>query len=494
MNRAAAMPNSIPAPAIVRKRRVARRKSWDRLLAASSGTVLIAVVLILAALFWDVIDGAKMGWKRAEISVEIQYPKSEDLYVDGPAYVTTKPTPLSARQVRVEVRPLVTDALIGSRNAYDPQIIQSVERLTGISDADLTNKTRGHAPVPTSYEGQIGALFIDPGAYFKNQFEANPDLAGTTDTYSLAFSSDADAYLRGFHSILLDGTGEIPLSRLSPFQRIVLDRLIERNQVRRVWNWSFLTNAYPQSQRVLAGIGPAIQASLLMMFIVVLVALPIGVGSGIFLEFFAPRKGFWGWVTTIIEININNLASVPSIVFGLMGLAIFVQTWGPIFIFDTGLATPIVGGLILSLMTLPTVVVTSRAALLSVPPSFQMAAYGIGATKMQTIFCFVLPYAFPGIITGIIIGLAQAIGETAPLVVIGMVAAEVTTCQAGLLCLEDSSPALPTAISYFRRYMDGDQQMVARAYMTIIVLLSLVLSMNALASQIRSRVARSRQT
>ena len=112
---------------------------------------------------------------------------------------------------------------------------------------------------------------------------------------------------------------------------------------------------------------------------------------------------------------------------------------------------------------------------------------------MQTIFRFVLPYAFPGIVTGVIIGLAQAIGETAPLVVIGMVAAETVTCSQGLLCLEDQTPALPTAISYFRRFMDGDPQMVSRSYMTIIVLLSIVLSMNALASFIRGRVAQSRQ-
>lgn len=476
-----------------RSARVARRRSVDRLLAIVSGSVLGFVALILVALFWDVIDGAKMGWKRAEITVEISYPDEPVLYNSGPTFVTESAGLLRPREVRVESRRIIRDALIGNRNVYDPQIVLSIEELTGVKQSDFNSRSVGLPPVAATYEGQIGQLFIDPGPYFKARFEANPSLAGTTKPYSLAFSTDADSYLRGFRSILVDGSGKIPGSRLSPFQRLVLDRLIERNNVRKVWNWSFLSNAYPQSQRVLSGIGPAIQASLLMMLIVILVSLPVGVGSGIFLEFFAPRRGFWGWLTSIIEININNLASVPSIVFGLMGLAIFVQAWGPIFIFDTGLATPIVGGLILSLMTLPTIVVTSRAALLAVPPSFQQAAYGIGASKMQTIFRFVLPYAFPGILTGVIIGLAQAIGETAPLVVIGMVAAEVTMCREGLLCLEDQTPALPTAISYFRRFMDGDQQMVSRSYMTIIVLLSIVLSMNALASNIRGRVARSRQ-
>ena len=473
--------------------RRARRKSWDRVLALVSGAVLVLVAGILAALFWNVISGARLTWTRAEITVQITYPAADLLYVDGPAFVTEASGPLTARAVRVETRPIVVDALIGSRAAYDPQIVASVEALTGIGPEDLTAKTVGRPPVPASYEDQIGTLFIDPGPYFKRRIIEDPALAGTSGDYTLAFSSDADAYLRGFRELVSDETGAILPSRLSPFQQDILDRLIAREAVRTVWNWSFLTNAYPQSQRVLAGIGPAIQASLLMMLIVVLIALPVGVGSGIFLEFFAPRKGVWGWVTTVIEININNLASVPSIVFGLMGLAIFVQLWGPIFIFDTGLATPIVGGLILSLMTLPTIVVTSRAALLAVPPSFQQAAYGVGATKMQTIFRFVLPYAFPGILTGVIIGLAQAIGETAPLIVIGMVAAEVVTCDRGLLCLEDQTPALPTAIDYFRRFMDGDQQMVSRSYMTIIVLLSVVLSMNGLASYIRGRVARARQ-
>ena len=473
--------------------RMARRKAWDRVLALVSGAVLAFVALILMALFWDVIDGAKMTWKRAEITVHIRYPDLGSAFVDGPAFETASPGPLSARQVRVETRPILVDELIGSRRTYDGQIVAFVQALTGIAPSDLTAQTKGRPPIPQDFEGQIASLFIDPGPYFKDRFVENPALAGTTEAYALAFSTTADAYLRGFHPILEDETGQIPVSRLSPFQIEVLDRLLSQDAVRRIWNLSFLSNAYPQSQRVLAGIGPAIQASVLMMLIVILVSLPVGVGSAIFLEFFAPRRGLMGWFTTVIEININNLASVPSIVFGLMGLAIFVQAWGPIFIFDTGLATPIVGGLILSLMTLPTIVVTARAALLAVPPSFQQAAYGIGATKMQTIFRFVLPYAFPGIVTGVIIGLAQAIGETAPLVVIGMVAAETVTCSQGLLCLEDQTPALPTAISYFRRFMDGDPQMVSRSYMTIIVLLSIVLSMNALASFIRGRVAQSRQ-
>ena len=484
---------TLAPPPSLRLARIARRKSWDRLLALISGSVLALVGLILAALFWDVISGAKMAWKRAEITVQITYPDENTLYVEGPAFITSRAGPLSARTVRVETRPLIVDELIGNRNAYDPQIIKSIEALTGIQPHDFSAANAGAPPLPASYAAQIGNLFIDPGAYFKDRIIQNPSLAGTTGAYALAFSTDADAYLRGFRHILTDGTQKIPPSRLSPFQIHVLDQLLAHDAVRSVWNWSFLTNAYPQDRKILAGIGPAIQASLLMMLIVILVSLPIGVGSAIFLEFFAPRRGFWGWLTTIVEVNINNLASVPSIVFGLMGLAIFVQSWGPIFIFDTGLATPIVGGLILSLMTLPTIVVTSRAALLAVPPSFQQAAYGMGATKMQTIFRFVLPYAFPGIITGVIIGLAQALGETAPLVVIGMVAAEVTVCDQGLLCLEDQSPALPTAISYFRRFMDGDPQMLSRAYMTIIVLLSIVLSMNALASYIRGRLAKSRQ-
>ncbi|CAN0604602.1 unnamed protein product, partial [Ectocarpus sp. 12 AP-2014] len=161
-----------------------------------------------------------------------------------------------------------------------------------------------------------------------------------------------------------------------------------------------------------SGLGVAIIGSLYMMIVVLVLALPIGVAASIYLEEFAP-KNRW---TDLIEVNISNLAAVPSIVFGILGLAIFINFAG------LPQSAPIVGGLVLTLMTLPTIIIATRAALKAVPPSIREAALGIGASKMQTVTHHVLPLAMPGILTGTIIGLAQALGETAPLLLIGMVA------------------------------------------------------------------------
>ena len=158
---------------------------------------------------------------------------------------------------------------------------------------------------------------------------------------------------------------------------------MKQGAIDRVWNTSFLNQRLSNRPQNPIGIGAAIQLSLLMMFIVILLSLPMGVAAAIYLEFFAPRKGVWGWLTTVVEININNLASVPSIVFGLMGLAIFVNLWGPIFIFDTGLATPIVGGLILSLMTLPTIVVTSELRFLAFRPLSNKPLTGLAQRRCR---------------------------------------------------------------------------------------------------------------
>jgi phosphate transport system permease protein len=169
-----------------------------------------------------------------------------------------------------------------------------------------------------------------------------------------------------------------------------------------------MTDAAPEA----AGLGVAIIGSFYMMLIVLALALPIGVASSIYLEEFAPKNRF----TDLIEVNISNLAAVPSIVFGILGLALFINFFG------LPQSAPLVGGLVLTLMTLPTIIIATRAALRAVPPSIREAALGVGASKMQSIFHHVLPLAAPGILTGTIIGLAQALGETAPLLLIGMVA------------------------------------------------------------------------
>jgi len=190
---------------------------------------------------------------------------------------------------------------------------------------------------------------------------------------------------------------------------MLAQELADRGVIEKKFNWAFLTAPDASDQRPeAAGLGVAILGSLYMMLVVLFLALPIGVAASIYLEEFAP-KNRW---TDIIEVNISNLAAVPSIVYGILGLAIFIN------FAQFNQSSPFVGGLVLTLMTLPTIIISTRASLKSVPPSIRDAALGVGASKMQSVFHHVLPLAAPGILTGTIIGLAQALGETAPLLLI----------------------------------------------------------------------------
>jgi phosphate transport system permease protein len=212
--------------------------------------------------------------------------------------------------------------------------------------------------------------------------------------------------------------------------------------------------------------------SLYMMLVVILLAVPMGVAAAIYLEEFAPKNK----LTDLVEVNINNLAAVPSIVFGLLGAAVFIG-W-----FNLPMSAPVVGGLVLSLMTLPTVIIATRSTLKAIPPSIRQAALGLGASKMQAIFHHVLPLAIPGILTGAIIGVAQALGETAPLLLIGM-KSFVASVPAGPF---EQSTALPVQI-YLWQGNELRNFFEARTSAAIIVLLALMLSLNALAIWLRKK-------
>ena len=226
--------------------------------------------------------------------------------------------------------------------------------------------------------------------------------------------------------------------------------------------------------------------SFMMMLVVLLLSLPIGVAASIYLEEFAPKNR----LTDLIEVNIANLAAVPSIVFGILGLAVFIQFGGGT-LGITGLkaSAPLVGGLVLTLMTLPTIIISTRAALKAVPPSIRDAALGIGASKMQSIFHHVLPLAMPGILTGTIIGLAQALGETAPLLLIGMVGYIATNYPDGLQsALIDPNSAMPAQIYEWAKR--ADPAYYERAWGGIIILLVFLLGMNLIAILLRRRFER----
>ena len=249
--------------------------------------------------------------------------------------------------------------------------------------------------------------------------------------------------------------------------------LADSGAVEKKFNTVFFT-AGDSREPEQAGIGGAVAGSFFTLLVTLALSFPIGVAAALYLEEFAP-KNRW---TDLIEVNINNLAAVPSIVFGLLGLAVFINFFG------LPRSAPLVGGLVLTLMTLPTIIIASRAALKSVPPSIREAALGVGASKMQTMFHHVLPLAMPGMLTGTIIGMAQALGETAPLLMIGMVAF-IVDIPGGPL---DPSAVLPVQI--FLWADSPERAFVAKTSAAIIVLLAFLIAMNALAVVLRRRFER----
>ncbi|KAA5804962.1 phosphate ABC transporter permease PstA [Alkalicaulis satelles] len=256
-----------------------------------------------------------------------------------------------------------------------------------------------------------------------------------------------------------------------------VDALRERGMTRSGFNTELFTYADSREPE-LAGVLGALIGSVLTMFVTMLLAVPIGVGAAIYLEEFAPKNR----ITQLIEVNINNLAAVPSIVFGLLGLAVFINTFG------LPRSAPLVGGIVLALMTLPTVIISSRAALKAVPPSIREAALGVGASKTQAVFHHVLPLAAPGILTGSIIGLAQALGETAPLLMIGMVAFIADAPSLGLAGFTEPSTVMPVQI--FLWSSAAERAFEARTAAAILVLLTLMVSLNAAAIYLRRRFER----
>lgn len=254
---------------------------------------------------------------------------------------------------------------------------------------------------------------------------------------------------------------------------VYLDVLAGQERVERTFNSIFFTSGASREAE-LAGIWGAVVGSFFTMVVTLSLAFPLGVAAAIYLEEFAPKNRF----TQIIEVNINNLAAVPSIVFGLLGLAVFLNVFG------MPRSAPIVGGMVLALMTLPTIIIASRAALRAVPPSIREGALGVGASKLQTVMHHVLPLAMPGILTGTIIGMAQALGETAPLLMIGMVAFIVDV---------PSTPLDPSTVMPVQIFMWADFPEVLFRQKTsaaILVLLAFLITMNALAVILRKRFER----
>ena len=261
--------------------------------------------------------------------------------------------------------------------------------------------------------------------------------------------------------------------KLSDRQIVWVEKLREQGRAFLTWNWRFLT-ASDSSTPEAAGIYGALLGTFWTMLVTFVLSFPLGVLAAIYLEEFAPQNA----LTRFIEVNINNLAAVPSIIFGLLGLVVFIN------IFGLGYSTPLVGGMVLALMTLPTIIIASRAALKAVPPSIREAALGVGASKTQMVFHHVLPLAMPGILTGSIIGMAQALGETAPLLMIGMVAFVADPP----LGVNDSAAVLPVQIFIWANNSEAAFDM--RTAGAIVVLLLFLIAMNLVAILLRKRFER----
>lgn len=304
----------------------------------------------------------------------------------------------------------------------------------------------------------------------------NPDLIGKTIEFRILGTSRVDGYMKGRvtrDSIARDRN--IDAEHLD-----IIDGLVKVGSVERTFNWSFITGSdASESRPELAGLGVSMLGSFFMMLVVLALALPIGVAASIYLEEFAPKNR----LTDLIEVNISNLAAVPSIVFGILGLAVFIQFMG------LPQSAPLVGGLVLTLMTLPTIIISTRASLKAVPPSIRDAALGVGASKMQSVFHHVLPLAMPGILTGTIIGLAQALGETAPLLLIGMVGYIASnppdSIVAGFLSPNSAMPA-----QIYEWSKRADPAYYERAWGGIIILLLFLMTMNIIAIILRRRFER----
>ena len=309
-----------------------------------------------------------------------------------------------------------------------------------------------------------GAAFI-----LQEKVMEDPSIIGSTMQIWLPADDEVDMFNKGRMS------RDIPEAerRLTDKQISWIDHLVNDDRLEKKFNKTFFT-AGDSREPELAGILGALKGSLFTLIITLALAFPIGVATAVYLEEFAP-KNRW---TDLIEVNINNLAAVPSIVFGLLGLAIFLNFFG------MPRSAPLVGGLVLTLMTLPTIIIASRASLKSVPPSIREAALGVGASKMQMVTHHVLPLAMPGMMTGTIIGMAQALGETAPLLMIGMVAFVVDPPTG----FTDPATVLPVQIFLWADAPERGFLEITSA--AIMVLLAFLLTMNAAAILLRKKFER----
>ena len=314
---------------------------------------------------------------------------------------------------------------------------------------------------------------VSPGAQqeLRDMVIADPALIGQKRTVWLIASSDVDMFMKGYYERPKPGAPEG--GRINERSIGWIDRLVAEGAIEKRFNTRFFTAADSREPE-LVGVWGGIVGSFYTLLITLALAFPIGVAGAIYLEEFAPKNR----LTDLIEVNINNLAAVPSIVYGLLGLAVFINAFG------MPRSAPLVGGCVLALMSLPIIIIAGRAALKAVPPSIREAALGVGASKMQMVLHHVLPLAMPGMLTGTILAMAHALGETAPLLMIGMVAFVVDIPTSPL----QAATVLPVQIFMWADH--PERGFVEKTSAAIIVLLVFLLAMNAIAIYLRKKFER----
>lgn len=410
------------------RRGIDKRNRQERRFRWWGKAAILFALLCLVVLFATIIDKGLSAFQQTHVQLTLRY-DAETLGVSGEA---------TAEQLR----------------AADYEAI-------------IKRALRERFPEVTDRRGKRALnRLISSGAGFtlRDRLLSQPELLGQSETLWLLASGDVDTYVKEF-------AGQEASGRLNELQRGWVAQLGESGELQTRFNSNFFTLG-DSRQPETAGIWGATVGSALTLAVTLLLSFPIAVAAAVYLEEFAPRNRW----TELIEVNINNLAAVPSIIFGLLGLAIFINFFG------LPRSAPLVGGMVLTLMTLPTIIISSRAAIKAVPPSIRDAALGVGASKMQTVMHHVLPNAMPGMLTGAIIGMAQALGETAPLLMIGMVAFIVDIPTS----VVDSATVLPVQIYLWSD--SPERGFVALTSAAIMVLLIFLIAMNTLAVVLRKRL------
>ncbi len=396
------------------------------------GAVVIGLVFV-AFLFYTIVSKGYTAFAQTYLELEINY-SAEDIDPSG-------------KRARDDLESADYQALI--KAALRQQFPEVTER------ADL-RKLYGIV----SNAGEIT---------LRDRVLADPDLIGRRENVWLLARDNVDMLVKG------QADRNLPEAQRNIDDQTIrwVDRLAAAHRIEKRFNTRFFTSGDSREPEQ-AGVWGAVAGSFFTLAVTLLLSFPIGVAAAVYLEEFAPRNR----LTDLIEVNINNLAAVPSIVFGLLGLAMFIQFFG------LPRSAPLVGGLVLTLMTLPTIIITSRAALKAVPPSIREAALGMGASAVQTVLHHVLPLAVPGMLTGAIIGMARALGESAPLLMIGMVAF-IADIPKGLT---SAATVLPVQVYLWSN--SPERAFVERTSGAIMVLLGFLLIMNAAAVLLRSRFER----